>query len=312
MSDEISIEGKEYISSKRASEISGYAQDYIGQLARRGAIDAQRIGGLWYVLMASLEAYKKKSDDFVPEAPPKTEKAAEQDTIVSFDGRDYISAARASEITGYNADYVGQLARSGKILSRQVGNRWYVDRAALAGHKREKDALLAAVQAEAVGLKKAPEERIVFSERQYADAGPFLTYTTDTRDLMPVLAEKSSDSASEEGPEFAEEVSKVPIHIVRRDGIQITQNQSKTKPRRKSRRHGKTIFYGTFATAALTIVIVLSFEFTTLRQSSTYALTAIRDTASAAVSLTGTEGYVKAIGDWLEDLLVPEISYRRD
>ena len=35
------------ISSKRAAESSGYAQDYIGQLARKGLIEARRIGGLW-------------------------------------------------------------------------------------------------------------------------------------------------------------------------------------------------------------------------------------------------------------------------
>jgi hypothetical protein len=49
MSDEMVIEGKTYISSKRAAQVSGYAQDYIGQLARGGAIDAQRVGGLWFV-----------------------------------------------------------------------------------------------------------------------------------------------------------------------------------------------------------------------------------------------------------------------
>ena len=56
MTNEITLEGEEYISSKRASELSGYAQDYIGQLARVAAIDAKRIGGLWYVSLDSLDA----------------------------------------------------------------------------------------------------------------------------------------------------------------------------------------------------------------------------------------------------------------
>ena len=46
MAEEVVLEGREYISSKRASEITQYSQDYIGQLARGGVIDAKRVGGL--------------------------------------------------------------------------------------------------------------------------------------------------------------------------------------------------------------------------------------------------------------------------
>ncbi len=52
--DELEIGGKKYISSKRASELTGYAKDYIGQLARGGKIDATRVGRAWYVDQESL------------------------------------------------------------------------------------------------------------------------------------------------------------------------------------------------------------------------------------------------------------------
>lgn len=55
--DELEIKGKKYISSKRASEISGYAKDYIGQLARGGKIDATRFGRAWYVSESALLAH---------------------------------------------------------------------------------------------------------------------------------------------------------------------------------------------------------------------------------------------------------------
>src|SRR3989344_3657610 len=71
MSDAMWLEGKEYISSKRASQLSGYAQDYIGQLARKGLIDAQRVGGLWFISMASLSEYKSHADAYVPQLPAK-------------------------------------------------------------------------------------------------------------------------------------------------------------------------------------------------------------------------------------------------
>ena len=47
--DELLIENRKFISSKRASEITGYAQDYVGQLSRMGKISARRVGRAWYV-----------------------------------------------------------------------------------------------------------------------------------------------------------------------------------------------------------------------------------------------------------------------
>ena len=157
MSDQLTVAGKEYVSSKRASELSGYAQDYIGQLARNAQIDAQRIGGLWYVDMDSLLGHKKKADEYVPQIPERGQHSY-LESVVSFEGKEYVSATRAAAITGYHADYVGQLARAGTISSRQVGNRWYVDRERILAHKQEKDSLLAAVQAESVGIARHQEE----------------------------------------------------------------------------------------------------------------------------------------------------------
>lgn len=157
MAQEINLGGTIYISSKHAAEKTGYTQDYIGQLARGGTIEAKRVSGMWYILEESLRAYKEKADQFVPTPPEGFTKSTEAEVAVSFDGKDYISANRAAKITGYNQDYIGQLARSNQILSRQVGKRWYVDRESLLKHKEEKDALLAAVQVESVGLAK-PED----------------------------------------------------------------------------------------------------------------------------------------------------------
>ncbi|TAJ14374.1 hypothetical protein EPO56_02220 [Patescibacteria group bacterium] len=55
--DELTISGKKYISSKRAHETTGYAKDYIGQLARAGKIPATRVGRSWYVDEGALLSY---------------------------------------------------------------------------------------------------------------------------------------------------------------------------------------------------------------------------------------------------------------
>ena len=322
MSDAMWLEGKEYISSKRASQLSGYAQDYIGQLARKGLIDAQRVGGLWFISMASLSEYKSHADAYVPQLPEKKD-SVDADSLVSFDGKDHISASRAAKITGYHPDYVGQLARSGAIISRQVGNRWYVDRAALLSHKKEKDGLLGAVQAQSVGISRS-DASILGSEdthgSRYNGPGPFLTYTRDDRDLMPVLnTPESSFSDSYEGFQDSQKDAHisvpVPIRVLpRKETLYHTHPVKHVKL--GSSTHGKTIHYGTFrglAAAALTIVIVLSFGFVTLKNSSVYGTrtspsgTVIQRnmfTASAADALEWIERF-------LQNFLVKELIYKR-
>lgn len=56
--DELTIDDKKYISSKRAAQITGYAKDYIGQLCREGYVEARRVGRSWYVLEAAIKDHR--------------------------------------------------------------------------------------------------------------------------------------------------------------------------------------------------------------------------------------------------------------
>ncbi len=56
--DEILIEDKKYVSSKRAAKITGYAKDYIGQLCREGRVPARLIGRSWYVLETAIQDHR--------------------------------------------------------------------------------------------------------------------------------------------------------------------------------------------------------------------------------------------------------------
>lgn len=193
-----------YLSSKEAAEVTGYTQDYVGQLARGGQIEAKRVSGMWYVNEESLKAYKAKADEFVPTPPQSVLPRHNAETSVSFDGKDYVSTSRASKLTGYNQDYVGQLARSGEILSRQVGNRWYVDRESLLAHKKEKDALLAAVQVESVGLAKpsdAVANNVTQVEGRLDAAESMLTEQSNSDDS---LSEKTNNIIDVSGNENEE------------------------------------------------------------------------------------------------------------
>lgn len=72
--DEITIEGKVYISSKQAAKITGYAKDYVGQLCREGRVEARHIGRNWYVLEDSIREHRFGAPEEKPvEVPNRTE-----------------------------------------------------------------------------------------------------------------------------------------------------------------------------------------------------------------------------------------------
>jgi hypothetical protein len=48
--DELTLDDKAYLSSKRAAQVTGYAKDYVGQLCREGRVEARLVGRNWYVL----------------------------------------------------------------------------------------------------------------------------------------------------------------------------------------------------------------------------------------------------------------------
>ncbi len=57
MEQSLFFEGKEYVSSKRASQISKYTKDYVGQLCRGGKLNAKLVGRNWYVDLDSLHTH---------------------------------------------------------------------------------------------------------------------------------------------------------------------------------------------------------------------------------------------------------------
>ncbi|MFA7309710.1 MAG: hypothetical protein WC050_02290 [Candidatus Paceibacterota bacterium] len=314
MSDEVFLGGKNYVSSKRAADTSGYARDYIGQLARAGLIDAQRVGGLWYVAMESLEAYKRNADALTP-IIPQQKATLELDTVVNFDGKEYISASRAAKITSYNQDYIGQLARGGKINSRQIGNRWYVEREGLLKHKAEKDRLLASVQAESLGLRIS-KPAIPQQLASDADRAPMLTYIREENPLMPALNKHDRDEISPIQPHRSD----VTTPIERSIPIRVSRPMPNTPlaPRATQRRQVKKAARGvaarlTEAGVALTFVILLSYGFVSLKNNSLYAFRT-ESGASAISAHAFTASAADAFGriaSRIEQWVVPELTYIR-
>jgi hypothetical protein len=308
MADTLEFGGKTFTSSKRAAESSGYTQDYIGQLARKGLIVAERVGNLWYVSMDSLVAYKQHADTYVPQQPQVH--GRERDSYISFDGKDYISASRGAKITGYNPDYIGQLARAGKVLSRQVGSRWYVERESLMAHKRAKDALLAAVQSEAVGLPRAaaPAEALEGGEAREISDEPHFRYFRDDRQLLPITRSVVATPVA---------AHTIDLRILR-SAPKLLRTHATTHEEPHTgdivRATGKSKF-GATAALALTIVLMLSVGLVSIKDEAVFTLDWDAHTRmnivrhSAAVERASAS--IERIAETLEAWIVPELHYQR-
>ncbi|MEY4747504.1 MAG: hypothetical protein RLZZ416_553 [Candidatus Parcubacteria bacterium] len=305
MSDQLTVDGKEFISSKRASDLSGYTQDYIGQIARKGLVEARRIGGLWYIGTESLMKYKAQAEEYVPQAP-KRENTAVAESLITLEGKDYISTGRAAELTGYHEDYVGQLARKGTIPSQPIGNRWFIERQALLDHKREKDALLAAVQANSVGLARKPTlaEQNNSSDQKESDGYVPYTYISESGDLRPFLAgESKADTAA---------TKSVLTHAMPHHVLKLQPVKDSKKPRKSGRMSNVITYSGLMAAGTLAIFLLVSLGVPAMKQ---VALRGVKEDKRisyvANANTSAVTRYFEPVGRYLEAVLTKELIYRR-
>ncbi|MBI4094049.1 helix-turn-helix domain-containing protein [Candidatus Kaiserbacteria bacterium] len=302
MNEVVILDGESFISSRRASEISGYTMDHIGYLARRSDIVARRIGGLWYVSEPSIQEYKKQLDEFTPVPPGAEKRQPDPETIVSFDGREYVSVGKAAELTGYHQDYVGQLCREEKILSRQIGRRWYIQRDALLAHKKQKDALLAAVQAESVGLRvrRLDAEKGLASDH----TGPLMRYIPEEANLLPIIARADARSVESRMPEMpiSDHISILPASMGNRATSRI-QIRKRLNNRRSHPSHLRKL-----ATVAATIVIVISVGYASVQSSAMYA-NLIENKAGLGAAGRVAD-VLERILDYIEGMVTHQSTYR--
>lgn len=195
MVEEVTLNGTQYVSSRRAAAESGYSQDYIGQLARDGHIRAQRMTGHWYINLPSVMRHKEESEEYQPEQPENSDASSSGGSSVTFDGKQYVSSKKAAQTTGYTQDYVTQLARGNKVPSRQIGRRWLVSLPDIISHKKHNDELLAAVQAESAGFKRpvAVSKASSAPKTTPVDMSTPLRYVQEPSETIPVLRRRSEE-----------------------------------------------------------------------------------------------------------------------
>ncbi|MDP3785062.1 MAG: hypothetical protein Q8R12_03230, partial [bacterium] len=77
---EVFLDGKIFLSLKKAGEVSGYHSDYLGRLARSGKLKSRKVGIQWFIEKESLLNFFERTEAKVPESPDegRAEKSKEE------------------------------------------------------------------------------------------------------------------------------------------------------------------------------------------------------------------------------------------
>ncbi|MEX2405167.1 MAG: hypothetical protein WD579_01030, partial [Candidatus Paceibacterota bacterium] len=87
MEETLSINGKTFISSKKASELTGYTRDYVGQLAREGRIDSRKIGRARFIDKDQLLQYFYSQNGDAEKSQLKKQKAKKKKSTKTKDSK---------------------------------------------------------------------------------------------------------------------------------------------------------------------------------------------------------------------------------
>jgi len=91
MNDSLILEGKIFISAKRAAALTGYTTDYVGQLCRAGKLECKMIGHTWHVSQASLFGHKLSQTNY-KSAESVQAKNRESDIAQNLNQEKFVSA----------------------------------------------------------------------------------------------------------------------------------------------------------------------------------------------------------------------------
>jgi len=135
-------------------------------------------------------------------------------------GKKYISSKRASELTGYAKDYIGQLVRMGKLPAQRVGRSWYVEEGSLLIHSRSNQTNSNTEKAISTDAFRKSLTLLQGEEYSLPKTWSSISYLTDISDLFPSLKEKSpSSDILEEKENF-----RVPTRVVRQHDLRVTHS----------------------------------------------------------------------------------------
>lgn len=210
--DEILIDEKKYVSSKRAAKATGYAKDYIGQLCREGRVPARLVGRSWYVLESAIHDHRfgtqkiegeiSKKEQIVKESPLKFQstwespryEAATIDVLPSINRlRSLEEGSKASKTT--SQELLGQ-----KEVVEHLQNSWnsMLNKESTAADPEVSDQTVDNQKGEAI--RSVSEDRPSITLEDEGEPVPVHTiYELPPENLLPLKKENQSPDAYREG-----------------------------------------------------------------------------------------------------------------
>lgn len=205
--DELLIEDKKYVSSRRAAKITGYAKDYIGQLCREGRVPARLVGRSWYVLETAIQDHRfglpaqSEATDIQPEE--SAEKAPEPIISSTREFPRYESSTDEVFLPSVNRLKTDEIAENDEELtdSERLQDTWktWFDRIADAAPMSEVPTQ--PVVTESVGVEEA-EEKI--EEEKPVDVPIHTVYRQPPEELLPRRNKNEEEAIEQEPTEVVE------------------------------------------------------------------------------------------------------------
>lgn len=225
--DEILIEEKRYISSKRAAKVTGYAKDYIGQLCREGRVPARLVGRNWYVLETAIHDHRFGQQDHAPAGSVEETEPAAQAPQSAWESPRY-EASPAAEVLPlvHRAHDVDQPpANEQREASQYVQDSWreWFDRVADAA-----DAIPDAISSENPVEEKEAEEIVADGKDEKEVRIPIRAihhqrYQAPPEELLPRrhITKEEKKNVSESAREQREQrkIGKNAIMAIRTTGV---------------------------------------------------------------------------------------------
>lgn len=117
--DELIIDDKKYVSSKRAAKMTGYAKDYVGQLCREGRVAARLVGRSWYVLESAIHDHRFSEKE---EEKPASPSAAVFSS--TWGEPKYESAPVAVALPSIDKEEVQEMAPEPEDMASRLQDSW--------------------------------------------------------------------------------------------------------------------------------------------------------------------------------------------
>lgn len=169
-----------------------------------------------------------------------------------FAGNKYISSKRASKVTGYTTDYIGQICRADKIECRLVGRNWYIKEKDLEKNKKsfkKEQGLNHKKQEGAIGYEKISPE--------------LLYYSNDKRSLNPEISKTHIEEGEGNSLAGGEENNEkeIPIRIIENPRIPLERYTPRPIQRQTVRRQPivpQQAYRGFPMVASIALVLMLA------------------------------------------------------